>query len=159
MTARFKLKRSDGRIYLERWGWECRQFGVFIHRMDAPDPGLDLHDHPFWFASLILWGGYTEERCRSFLAPYWAARAERLNIARRGNRRHRRWLSVASTPLHFCHRITELDRSPTWTLVVRGRKLQKWAFYLPTGRMDWQEYDRTVRAERRDLWRDDAPDV
>lgn len=159
MTARFTLRRADGKVYLRRRGWECRHFGIYVHRMDAPDPGVDLHNHPFAFMSLVLWGGYTEERCRSFFAPYVAARAERLNLARRGNRRHRGWLTIATTPLDHAHRIVELDRSPTWTLVIRGRKLQRWGFLLPAGWMDWEEYDRTVRAERRDLWRDDAPDT
>lgn len=147
-----RLRRSDGQVYLDRWGWECERFGIFLHRMDAPDPGVDIHDHPWAFVSLVLRGGYDEERTRNDLAVGAARMAERGLWDRRGTVRRRDWLSVASTPLNYCHRITGLHRSPTWTLVIRGRKVRRWGFYLPTGWMDWEVYDATVRADRRDLW-------
>jgi cellulose synthase/poly-beta-1,6-N-acetylglucosamine synthase-like glycosyltransferase len=63
MYRRLTLRRADGRVYLNRWGiGHDRIGGVLLHRMDAPDPGIDLHDHPWWFASLIIKGGYTEAR-------------------------------------------------------------------------------------------------
>lgn len=152
MTTRMRLRRADGQVYLDRWGIETERFGIYLHRMEAADPGIDLHSHPWWFASWVLWGGYDEERTRCDLAVGVAKTAERGIYTRRGTLRRRRWLSVASTPLSYCHRITRLHRSPTWTLVVRGKRVRRWGFYLPTGFMDWEVYDRTVRAGRRDLW-------
>jgi hypothetical protein len=153
VSTRLRLRRSDGRVYLDRWGIECSYGGIFLHRMDAPDPGVDLHTHPWPFVSIVLWGGYTEERCRNVLAPHIARAAERDPLDhRRGVDRRRRWLSIASTPLEYCHRIVELHGTPTWTLVIRGRKVRPWGFILPSGWMHWEEYDRTVRADRRDLW-------
>jgi hypothetical protein len=59
MASRIRLRREDGRVYLNRWGFECDRIGgVFLRKMEAPDPGLDLHDHPWSFVSLILKGGY-----------------------------------------------------------------------------------------------------
>lgn len=152
MTARMKLVRADGRTYLERWGWECRLFGVFVHRMDAPDPGMDLHDHPFWFTSFILWGGYTEERCHTDRAARVARYMEADGHTERGVPRVRRWLSWQSTPMNRCHRIVGLRRSTSWSLVLHGPKRRTWGFYLPTGWVDWRTYEHTVRAERRDMW-------
>lgn len=215
MSARMRLRRADGAVYLDRWGfeWPAKSeepyrrpwFGVFVHRMDAADPGIDLHDHPWWFGSLILWGGYTEERSDIRDAPARAATAEppslvdRIRRLKRGsgpdrcicqsldpvththyeNHRghpcarckceaynplvtiergpagapvHRGWLSWRTMRLDECHRITDLDRPHVWTLVVHGPWRRGWGFYLPSGFMDWRQYDATVRAERRDMW-------
>lgn len=152
MSARMRLRRADGEIYLDRWGVECRLVGVYLHKMEAPDPGVDLHDHPWPFVSCVLWGGYDEARTRRDLAPMLARAADRGHPYLRCVVRRRRWLTFGSTPLSFCHRITQLHRVPTWTLVVRGRKVRRWGFFLPAGWMDWEEYDNTVRAERRDMW-------
>lgn len=154
-----RLRRADGRVYLDRWGIEHKRIGgVFLHKMSAPDPGIDLHDHPWWFASLILWGGYSEERCMTRLAPRIAQIYESRGMEKRGRKVRRRWLTIKTLGLDECHRITELCRQTCWTLVLHGPTRRKWGFYLPTGWMHWQEYDRTVRVHRRDLFADISSD-
>lgn len=54
---------------------------------------------------------------------------------------------------------TALHNTPTWTLVVHGPSRRRWGFYLPTGWMLGTDYDRTVRAERRDLYAEITSDV
>lgn len=164
MSARMRLRRADGAVYLDRWGfeWPAKSeepyrrpwFGVFVHRMDAADPGQDLHDHPWWFGSLILSGGYTEQRENTRHAPTVAqwAEAGQMHLDRRGDIVHRGWLSWRTMRLDECHRITDLDRPHVWTLVIHGPWRRGWGFYLPSGFMDWRQYDATVRAERRDMW-------
>jgi len=148
-----RLRRADGRVYLDRYGFEFPSkreptddgpsrlpwFGIFLHRMDAPDPGIDLHDHPWWFGSLILWGGYTEER-----AP--------IREPDRGVIVSRSWLSWRTMRLDESHRITGLSRKRVWTLVIHGPVRRGWGFYLCDGWMPWRVYDSTVRAERRDMF-------
>jgi hypothetical protein len=157
MSRRMTLRRADGRIYLDRWGLECRWAGVFIHKMSAPDPGIDLHDHPWTFASLILAGGYTEERVETRQAPALALAADEFSkrhpdgVHQRGFRRERRRWSLRVMRLDECHRITDLDGPTCWTLVIHGPKRRHWGFYLPYGWMEWRTYERTVRAQRRDL--------
>ncbi len=154
MTTRMRLRRSDGQVYLERWGFENDRFGVFLHRMNAADPGIDLHDHPWHFASLILWGGYDEERNLSGMAvgrAQWAAR-RRVMI---GGHQHvksgalttRRWFSWRRTYRSECHRIVSLNANPTWTLVFHGPRRGSWGFFTPEGFVDHSDYD----AARRDL--------
>ena len=43
--------------YLTRWHLipENNRFNVFLHRMNAPDPGRALHDHPWNFTTYVLW--------------------------------------------------------------------------------------------------------
>lgn len=145
---RLTLRRADGQVYLNRWGFSHdRVGGILLHRMDAPDPGIDLHDHPWWFCSIILWGGYWEKRrtIRPHLANPGAFTLER----------RLRW-SVRTMRLDECHTITALNRRSSWSLVIRGPRVRTWGFYTPDGYMDEAVYDATIRAERRDLWSDQA---
>jgi len=34
---------------------------VYLHKFVGSDWSRDLHDHPKWFVSIGLWGGYVEE--------------------------------------------------------------------------------------------------
>lgn len=154
---RLTLRRADGQVYLDRWGIGDDRIGrVLLHRMNAPDPGVDLHDHPWWFVSIVLWGGYTELRAETRDASQWARIAEAAAVptVRRGFEEERRPGSVRVMRLDECHTITELRRRRSWTLVVGGPRRRRWGFYLPDGWMPEAEYDATVRAERRDLWSD-----
>lgn len=126
-----------------------------LHKMDGPDPGTDLHDHPWWFVSIILWGGYTEQRALIRDAPMLARIAEKYPpTCARGVVERRRWLSVRTMRLDECHTITHLNRRHSLSLVIKGPRRRSWGFYLPDGYMPEKQYDATVRAARRDLWSD-----
>lgn len=158
LYRRLTLRRADGQVYLNRWGiGHDRIGGVLLHRMDAPDPGIDLHNHPWTFASIVLWGGYVELRAGSDDAALCAALAEQYPATcTRGVVETRRPFSIRRMRLDECHTITRLLRRRSWTLVIKGPRRQGWGFFLPTGYMPEAEYDATVRAERRDLWSDQA---
>lgn len=131
MSARIRLRRTDGKLFLERWGFECERFGVFLHHIEAPDPTPDRHDHPWNFASLVLKGGYTETRNR----VAWAWDEYKMVETVR-----RRW-SWRTLRLDTCHTITEVH-DDTWTLVFRGRKRsdRKWGFFTPKGFVSASDY-------------------
>lgn len=171
-VRRLVLRRHDGQVYLNRWGFGHKRIGgVMLHRMDAADPGIDLHDHPWTFISVVLLGGYTEERALCREAPQLAQIAEHADVEypyghplaslqaeiehdrriHRGVVEHRRRFSIRMLRLDECHRITELDGRRCWTLVLTGPVRRKWGFYLPGGYMSEKTYDETVRVVRRDL--------
>jgi hypothetical protein len=149
LFRRLTLRRADGQVYLDRWAvGHDRVGGIMLHRMSAPDPGVDLHDHPWWFLSVVLWGGYTEERADTRAAPAMA------QLAEHGVPTRRPWGSARTMRLDECHRVVALDRRTCWTLVVKGPRRRPWGFYLPTGYMPEPQYDAEVRSQRRDLWSD-----
>lgn len=156
LYRRLRLRRADGRIYLDRWGIGHDRIGrVLVHRMAAPDPGIDLHDHPWWFVTIPLWGGYTELRNNIRDAVRWAEIAERPGSDNdRGGRSVRRPFRPAVMRLDQCHTIISLTKRTCWTLVIGGPRVRLWGFYTPTGYLNEAVYDATVRAERRDLWCD-----
>lgn len=140
----------DGATFLRRRAFETGLFGVYVHRIDSPDPGLDLHDHPWPFVSMVLRGGYTEEWCDARDASRHAAIAaklDELDISHgpgRGHERHHGRWSVHRMPLTVAHRITMAEPG-TVTLVLRGRKSRQWGFYLPLGFIDQNAYDYSAR--------------
>lgn len=46
--------------YLVRWVLNLWLFSIRLHWWRGSDDQRCFHDHPWWFVSLILWGGYTE---------------------------------------------------------------------------------------------------
>lgn len=154
---RLRLRRADGRVYLDRWGLAWDRVGrIFIHRMTAPDPGIDLHDHPWSFLTVVLWGGYVEQRANIREAQDLAVIADAYPTCTRGVIEERRPFRPRVMRLDECHTISHLLRRSCWTLVIGGPRRRRWGFYLPSGYMHEAEYDATVRADRRDLWRDDT---
>ena len=120
----------DGRTFLDRWGLVHERLGGFyLHHIAAADPGLDVHDHPWWFATIVLRGGYTEHYFPD------ARRAHGETI--------RHWLrfSVHTMPLTVAHRIIDAEPN-TWTLVLRGPTRRDWGFYVrDIGWIPWGVYD------------------
>lgn len=136
----------DGRTFLRRRGLDAwKPFGIVVHILDGPDPGMDLHDHPWPFVSLILRGGYSEEVMEARHACIAATLAGCYpDTCTPGvHRSWSRW-SVHQMPLNLTHRITHVEPG-TVTLMLRGRKQRRWGFYLPTGWCDWEEYDYATR--------------
>lgn len=149
MIRRLRLRRYDGQVYLDRRGLTIDWIGgIYLHKMSAPDPGLDLHDHPWSFASLILWGGYTEERCEAREACNVAYLANVFVGVPRGREVTWKPGSFHRLGLNECHRITKLTRRTCWTLVLRGPRVREWGFYAPDGWIKDEDYS----ARRRDLW-------
>jgi hypothetical protein len=144
--------KHNGRTFLRRRGLDnWKAFGLVVHRLDAPDPGMDLHDHPWPFVSLVLRGGYSEEWADARQACELAAaaevhewRPEDQGRLPRGDARSWRPGSIHAMPLNVAHRITSVEPG-TVTLVLRGWKGRRWGFYQPTGWVDWEQYDYETR--------------
>lgn len=113
---RFEVPDYDHpeRNYLTRWRIvQTPWFGLYLHRLDGPDPRATLHDHPWNFTSLVLRGGYVERR----LDP------STLDV---DEGREVRWVNRLRT--HDAHAIVRLLRVPTWTLLFVGARRRTWGY-------------------------------
>lgn len=147
IIRRLILRRGDGQVYLERWGISHpRVGGVLLHCMTAPDPGLDLHDHPWSFVTIPVVGSYSEERAQTREAVELADHAVGGDV-----QWVRRWRPRLMR-LDECHRIIALHRETVWTLVINGPRRRTWGFYVPSGWKDYRRYGDEERAARRDLF-------
>lgn len=109
----FLSPRWIGKGYL----WRLRilvtpWFSIFLHRIHRPDNQRDLHDHPWAFASFVLWGWYKE-----IIGDSWRQCEIR-----------RRWFNWKRATGR--HSISEVSRRPCWTLVFTGPRVRVWGFWI-----------------------------
>lgn len=118
--------------YLQRWYLvpRNRRLNIYLHRFVASDDPVGLHDHPWWFASLILHGHYTE-----ITATGTTVRRRGSIGVRRATHRHRVCLP----------RDAHGHETPCLTIIVTGPHIREWGFWCP----------RTPRQPERFIpWRD-----
>lgn len=140
-----RLYKSDSRWAFWRWtitpSWyiirlhllKTPWFAIMLHWINRPDPEPHLHDHPVSFLSLILRGGYEEERERKeSYGDFWGAWPTVRLI------RHRWANYIHATDKH---RIVYV-KPHTLTLCFAGPKVREWGFYTPSGFIPWKEYNR-----------------
>jgi hypothetical protein len=99
-------------------------FNVFIHQFMQSDRPV-LHDHPWWFFSIILKGGYwehLEDGSRKWRGPG----SMRFN----GGSYH--WIEIE-------------EPGKTWTLFIRGRTIRDWGFLHEGQWMYWDTYLKMMR--------------
>lgn len=109
----------DGSTFLERYKVLDLGAGVgrlFLHRFCRGDEDVELHNHPWFGVSLILVGGYREER------RVWAEGGEHVVAY------YRRPGSFNVIAPHTFHRV-DLDRGDCWTLFAVGPVVQSWGFW------------------------------
>jgi len=107
--------QSDGAPYLERYYLiKSRWIGVVLHHILRPDSDERLHNHPWrWAFSLILAGGYVEERLDSIDQ----VRSTTLRVGR-----------LNKIGSNTYHRISALVADDVWTLFVHGAAKEAWGF-------------------------------
>jgi hypothetical protein len=118
----------DGDPYLDRLRIVGTPlFSVYLHHIHRHDEEPDPHDHPWWFASLVLAGWYEE--------TVWPGKRD---PAVRVIRFRARW-SLRMMTRHSAHRVTGTSGS-FWTLVLTWPKRSSWGFW-PAGRLvPWRDY-------------------
>lgn len=106
------------RYWLFRTKWVSARFHVILRA----DHGRHLHDHPFWFRSIILQGSYMEELKGGKTKFYHPGDINEME------------------PDTF-HRIAAIRGDCVWTLVFHGPKLPKsWGFLIGKVRIHHKKY-------------------
>lgn len=121
----FRPNEPDEAIDIEDHTKYPSRFKIFIHRMDGPDLDRFPHDHPWWFRSIVLRGGYVDEQTTG---DYQCGN---LVYVEGDLVQHKWWQSLPATGIF--HRILWLHRTPTWTLVLTGQKKREWGYLTDQG--------------------------
>lgn len=132
----YVIPNADGSRYMTRILLP-RVLGVraMVQEIHTADDDRDPHNHPWeWCFSIILSGGYVEERREGALGEevMWLRRRPGLGILRMSSetrRRCRTWNWIGENTYHRIVHLTKVE--PTWTLFVGGaRRPGGWGFLL-----------------------------
>ena len=129
---------NDDNPYMLRWYVipRNRRLNIYVHKFMRSDDDRALHDHPWWFVSLLLRGSYAEVTERNVKIRHTGSIA-----FRPAEWRHRVALLTAPTvqtkPWAIMHHPV-----PCWTLIITGPKSRLWGFWCRKERfVPWNEWD------------------
>jgi hypothetical protein len=118
------------RPYLLRWYLfpRNRWMNLYLHKFCRDDDDRALHDHPWWFVSVMLAGVYRE-----------------YTMGGGGECETRRTGSIAFRRAVHRHRVELLKRTdgtpiPCWTVVLTGPNVRTWGFWCPKGFVPWHDF-------------------
>lgn len=122
-------------VYLRRFIiFKTPWCALYLHQIFLPDKDRDPHNHPFPFISLILRGGYVEER--TYGTPNGNGKVLRHSVWRT----RKRW-SIAKTTLADFHQIKRLSKN-TVSLVLCGPRSQDWGYLTVDGFVPYKDYEK-----------------
>lgn len=96
---------------LQRFG-----IAVRVHEILRSDRGRWSHNHPWWYLTIILKGGYWETR--------YDNDGDAISKTYHGAG------SILFRKVNTFHRLTVAEGYPAWTLFVTGPKSQSWGFMV-----------------------------
>jgi hypothetical protein len=139
---RLVLTLRDGKtnpVYLIRYSlFSCPWFSVKLHRIFLSDDDC-MHDHPWSFLSIILWGGYFEHK------PF-VMQGYTQSVAIGSGLTVKKWHRAGSIlwrPAPSIHKLEIPEGKSATTLVVTFAKRYNWGFYTPSGWKIWYQYVRS----------------
>lgn len=174
----FDILGDDGSLYLRRFfllggsssgstpvrgGWWQRltnrlPFRLYLHEIRRSDNDRCPQNHPWWFWSLILAGGYSEalydrrddglrvlrdyyERRPGSLRYCPASTIHRVRLDMRWTREMRvKWDKDRFLIERTITRDHNLPDRTAWTLVLAGPNVQEWGFFTRSGWVQWREF-------------------
>jgi hypothetical protein len=101
--------------YVHRWCLNLGLFTVRVHHFLRSDDNRALHDHPFWFITLVIKGKYDDVTENGYIT---------LTAG-----------DVAFRPALHRHTVRTTG---VWTLLLTGHETRVWGFY-PNGRFKRRE--------------------
>lgn len=102
--------------YFRRWILDFGIFALRVHRWYADDDHRAFHDHPYWFVTIVLWGGYVDVSGPE--TGEGPPSEDRLGIG-----------SIRFRPAHFRHSVQQV-RPGTATILISGRPSRRWGFWV-----------------------------
>lgn len=116
-----EIKSKEGEVHFRRYQllW-TPWFTFYLHQILQPDKDKHLHDHPWDFWSLVLWGGYEEI----------------LDHRLTQDRKIGHFVYHKSTDLHKIGKI----HGSAWTLVCIFGERRMWGYQTEHGWKDHVEY-------------------
>lgn len=95
--------------YAKRWILDLHYFSIRMHHFMHSDDPRHLHDHPWWYLTIVIRGGYTDH-------------GENEKI-------HLRAPAVAFRKSSHAHYV-DPDEGGAWTILLTGKHKRIWGFWV-----------------------------
>lgn len=95
--------------YIKRWVIDFGPFSIRLHHWISSDDQRNFHDHPWWYLTLVLKGGYVDRNPQG---------SKRRTIG-----------SLDFYPATHQHTVL-VDPKGCWTLLITGRESRTWGFWV-----------------------------
>jgi hypothetical protein len=95
--------------YLRRWVLDCGWFSLRVHHWISSDDDRYFHDHPWWYWTFCLFGGYTD-------------------VSEKGNQVIRPF-TLHYFPAEHKHSV-RVGIEGAWTLLLTGPEKRVWGFWV-----------------------------
>lgn len=134
-----EIYRGDDKLYLIRYTilpLTNKWFSFKVHHILLSDDDC-LHDHPWAFISILLWGSYTE-------AAFDYDGKDKAD--ENGNYFKLRKYSVGNILYRkalWAHKLILKPGKTVWSLVITFKKCREWGFFTPKGWIFWKNYRST----------------
>lgn len=109
---------EPGCPYMYRWVFNFWLFAIRIHHWIRSDDKRHMHNHPWWFWTLVLKGHYIDVSHDPF-DPDYVEKWEVMGIERQCAFRSASHLHYVIVPEGGC-----------WTFVISGMPSQNWGFWV-----------------------------
>lgn len=140
MPFKYPIRRDNGELYMMRYNlFQCPAFTIKLHIFHLSDDEC-MHDHPWWFLSFILWGGYVEHTEKEMIEEHYQTSDKNPEylINRKYIKKESKIVhpfSILFRPAEHKHRVEVHQKCVT--LVITGRRTRQWGFWTKNG---WIEY-------------------
>ena len=125
--------------YLTRYYlfWKDRSWGnLYLHHFHSSDQGINLHNHPWrWGLSLVLKGGYVEERSRKPKVGDVKIEKRRVGPGT--------FNVIRSSDFHRVDLVDE--KRGAWSLFLAGKRTKDWGF-LDRNTGEFQHFSKNPEA-------------
>lgn len=103
--------------YLRRWVAQLGAFSIRVHHFHRSDDARFPHDHPWWFLTLVLRGGYYDVS--------QGEDGDEIDVLHAGSIRFR-------PALHRHMVLVDYKANPKgcWTIILTGPHLRNWGFWV-----------------------------
>lgn len=123
----------------ERSKYPWFPWNIRLHWIRQTDQDKHMHDHPWNARTIILRGGYVEQRLVAALRVY--AKTGQMLVNDEDVRTFtRRAGDTAKIGYGIYHRITHLQAGGAWTLFISGPYQGTWGFLVDGVKVQWRKY-------------------
>jgi hypothetical protein len=118
-----EIKSKEGVIHFRRWAIiQTERFSIYLHGIYKEDQDQHLHDHPWNFINIVLYGSYLEK------VKY----KKEPNVRNPGN-------LVKRNGKDF-HKIEKLLSPKIYTLMITGPRYRDWGYDVNGTWVDQESY-------------------